>query len=140
MAFNCLFQPHLARPFNQQPLQHSLKWFWCLFFFGVAVFFLVVAGVHVVMGWWVGFDFGQMGWEQWLGWWLAGWAWTKSDQTEDIESAFSVDFCSGLLDRTKSDRQRVFQQCSRLLFGEDGVFFLPDRFWVATVGMLAIKY
>ena len=58
----------------------------------------MVAGVHVVMGWWVGLILGR-----WLG--SGGWAWMKSDWTKDIDLAFSVDFCFGLLDRTKSDRR-----------------------------------
>ena len=36
---------------------------------------------------------------------VASWAWTKSDWTEDINLAFLVDFCFGLLDWTKSNRR-----------------------------------
>ena len=67
-------------------------------FLGLLFFFLVVVGVLGGVGWWVGLILGR-----WVG--SGGWAWMKSDWTEDIDSAFSVDFCSGLLDRKKSDRR-----------------------------------
>ena len=54
--------------------------------------------MYVVVGWWVGLILGR-----WLG--SGGWAWMKSDWTEDIDSTFSFNFCSGLLDRTKSDQR-----------------------------------
>ena len=58
----------------------------------------MVVGVFVVVGWGVGLILGR-----WVG--SGGWAWMKSDWMEDIDSAFSVDFCCGILDRTKSDRR-----------------------------------
>ena len=81
MAFNYLFQPHWARPFNQQPLQHSPKWFQRLFFFGVAVFFFFFGGCWGVYG----------GWVLILGRWVRSGGWLGLDERHRL------DVFSGLL-------------------------------------------
>ena len=66
-------------------------------FLGLLFFFFFFGGC-----WGVCCGGGVGGFLFWVGGWgvVAGWAWTK-----DIDLTFSVDFCSGLLDRKKSDRR-----------------------------------